>query len=299
MAVPPLFANFGKNTNELLKKKFEFDPISFKAIRKAANGLTIESGGVSFGESDASKKSVSKVRGYTKFSVSRPAQFGSAEVELHTDAAQTSKASAKFTKLYPGVLVNIALSSKDKADFFKKSAYVASAEASYSKPNFAAQLAVKSDFSKSKADLSVSVGYEQWSAGGLVSVDTDHSLSDALQEVQAAAEYTQDDLSVSLFSSLDKSTRFINASFFQRVNRDLVAGGLFKFDPSTRAATVTVGSDYRVDADTLVRSKLEVPKGNLQLAVEHRLSSPQALVGLATEWDVSNPQQPRDRKSVV
>jgi len=284
---PPLFGKFGTDAKDLFKKKFEFDPITFKTIRKAANGLSVESGAVSVA---ADAKKAGYLQGYSKFTVARAA-WGSAELELHTDAAQTTKASAKFATLYPGFIVDVALASKDKADFFKGAAQVGSGEATYSQKNLQGKLTAKSDFAaKHKADASLTVGHEAWSAGASASFDSDHGHD--VQDVQFGGEYTQDDVTLSVYSSTDKAARFVNASYFQRVNRDLAAAGLFKVDTASNNSTLTLGTDYRVDVDTGVKTKLELPKGTLQVAVEHRLASPQALVGAAAEFDVSNPQQP-------
>lgn len=281
----PLLSNFGKNVNDLFKKKFEFDPVQFKTIRKAKGGVTVESGAVNVGGDKP------YLRGYTKLALARPS-FGSADVELHTDADQVSKLSSKFTKLYPGLALTLALSSKDKAAFFKGANYVASAEATYNQANLQAQATLKTDAAtKSKVDASASVGYENWSVGVSASVDSEHALTD-LQELQFGAEYSQEDLTLSAYTSTDKAARVINGSLFQRVNRDLAAAALVKYNSDSGAKTLTVGSDFRVDVDTGVKAKLELPKGNLQLAVEHRLQSPQLLLGLATEFDVSRPQAP-------
>lgn len=291
MSVPPLFSNFGKSTTDLFKKKYEADPVQFKSIRKAKNGLTVESGGV-----NVSADAGNYLRGYTKLSLSNPS-YGSSELELHTDLAQTTKISTKFSKLYPGFVLQIALASvptpnAKKPNFFDNSKRLGSLEGTYSQSGFQAQLKLSSDAAtKSKADVSASLGYENWSLGGQLSVDTDHSLLE-VQEPQVGGEYTQDDLTFSLFSSLEKGARCVNASYFQRVSRDLVSGATFKINTVEKAkSTMTVGTDYRLDADTGLKAKVELPTGKAALAIEHRLESPQVLVGLSSEFDVSNPQQ--------
>jgi len=45
-----------------------------------------------------------------------------------------------------------------------------------------------------------------------------------------------------------------------------------------------VGTDYKLDVDTGVRTKLELPTGVFAIAVEHRLQNPQALIGVAADF---------------
>jgi len=303
--VPPQFASFGKNAKDLFKKKFDYDH-QLKTIHKAKNGLTLESGGVI----PADKSSF---RGYSKASLVQP-QWGSADLEIHTSENQESKASVKFTKLYPGANVNLAVSSKDSTKFFPSQS--GSAEVSYTqagKVGVAAQSTIKSDLNKYKEEVQVAFGYENFSVGANATIDlTQVSNADknyGVTESNFGAEYVQDDLVATGYTSFENVTtsegkkeknRFVNASYFQKVNRDHVFGVLFKFNVNryqqsskpvtdkTSFASVQLGWDYRLDVDTGLKAKVELPAGTAAVAIEHRLANPSALVGLAAEFSLTN-----------
>jgi len=267
--------------------------LTFKSIHKAKNGLTVESGAVNVAANE-DKQLPAYLRGFSKISYKAP--WGDAEGELHTDAEQTSKVQSKFTKLYPGASFLLSWNSKDKYDLFKGVSSIVSAEATYQQQYVNSSLALKTDLhKKAKGDATLALGYDNWSVGGGVTVSHNDGNQD-VDELHGGVEYSQEDLTVSAYSNTDKKTKFWNASVFHKVNRDLLWGAKWKYDTTQSSHAVTIGSDLRIDQDTGFKSNLELPTGKLQLAVEYRLSNPQLLLGVASEYNVSKPEAPVAKK---
>jgi len=305
--IPPLFTSFGKNSADLFKKKYESDPLQFKTIRKAQNGLTIETGAVNV----ADKDKPSALRGFTKFSLNK-LPWGTGEVELHTDAKQVTKVSTKFTKLFSFPLtLQATLASIDKHKYFADDNYnknkpVASVEATYNRDHFNGQVTVKSNTVTHRAEFVASGGYDKYAIGASLALNST-SLNQILpNDLQAGAEYSQDDLTVSAYSNYEKEKdkdgnddvyTSYNVSAYHRVNRELVVGGRIKNrDIDFSKTELTFGSDYKLDQDTSVRGKVIVPKGLFAFSLEHRLQSPQLLFGLSSEFNVQNPLAPTPGK---
>lgn len=110
-----------------------------------------------------------------------------------------------------------------------------------------------------------------------------------LTETNYGAEYITPtrDLVASVFT--EKNASVLNAAFDFRASRDQSVAAIFKTDLSGKAArSLTLGTEYRLDADTLVKLKGELPSGIVSTAVQHQLRNPRALVGLAASFSTAN-----------
>jgi len=289
-----------------LKKKFDFDPVQFKTIRKGQNGVTVETGAVNVA---ADKEKSAYLRGYTKFALNR-LSWGTGEAELHTDSKQASKVSTKFTKLFAFPLtLQATLATSDKHKYFaddkeNKDKPIATVEGTYNQDHVHGQVTVKSNTANHRVEGQVSLGWDAYSFGGILALNSNSLHEVQANDIQFGGEYSQDDLTVSLYTAVEKDKdnndqeySGYTGSYFHRVNRDLVVGGQVKAkDLQLKDASLTFGGDYRLDVDTSVRGKVNVPKGVLSLAVEHRLPNPQLLLGLAGEFNVKNPAAPSASK---
>ena len=49
-----------------------------------------------------------------------------------------------------------------------------------------------------------------------------------------------------------------------------------------------MGTEYRIDADTTLKVKTELPSGDVSTHVEHRLANPRVLLGVATAFNLKS-----------
>lgn len=279
--VPPFFPKFGKNVRDLLKKKFDFDH-TVKSVSKTSRGLQFENG--------AHLTENGALRGFVKgkFAVEKA---GEGEVEITTDAAYESKANFKLTQLAKGLTANFLTQSKDKQ--FKKP--IGGLELEYSQANFAATAAVKSDLEVHKVDASIALGSDGISVGGAVQFDCSRGAQ--LVDSNFGAEYSTSDFSASLFT--EKNAQFLNTGFHQRVSGDHVLGAMFRYELSGKQErSLAIGDEYRVDRDTTIKAKVELPSGDLFTAVEHRLANPRMLIAVAAQYNAKSQSFAADKLGV-
>jgi len=273
---PPFFSNFGKNTKDLFKKKYEFNNEVKVVGPRTKLGLNVETGVV------GDKKSNS-TRAYVKTAQSFP-DVGVWDSEFHTDSSKESKTTFKFSKLVKGLNAKLGYHTKSTPDAFK--AGFASAEFEYTQDYLAATALVKSDLAVTRVEATAAVGYDGLSVGGKAEVDATNSAK--LEQFNFGAEYAQSDFTATVFT--EKNRNSVTASYHQRLAADHVIGGSFTADLKNNSRSLTVGTDYRVDVDTVLRAKAEIGSASstvtVSSAVEHRLVRPNALVGVATEFKV-------------
>jgi len=176
--------------------------------------------------------------------------------------------------------LNLLTSSKDKDRAFKRQ--VAGLEAEYSQEYFSSTLTTKSDGDVHKAEASAALGYNGIAVGGIASADLTRGA--VLQETNFGAEYLQDDFAVSMWT--EKNSSFVTAGYLQKVNRNHVLGATFKYElGGAHARSMQLGSEYRLDANTIVKGKIDLPTGDLGANVEHRLADPQATLSLSAQFN--------------
>jgi len=261
--VPPLFKNFGKNVQDLFKKKFEYDH-TVKTINKSANGVTLESGGVSTSKG---------ARGYVKGKLVNN-KYGEAEIEINTDASPI-KTTAKLTQLADRTTVTLTAASNCNAK----------AELEYNKANFAIHSTLNTDCKTHAFAAGASVGLEGFSlgCGGVI----DLSKSGDVTDVALGAEYTQKDFTASLFT--EKNLDYLNAGYLYKYDKLTTVGALLKIDlhKPTNGSSLQIGGEYLLN-NTLLKGKIDYPSCTPAMVIEHRLAVPALSFGLAARFTPIN-----------
>ena len=269
--------------SDALTKKFEYRH-KLVTIATHRNGLRIESGAI--------LQDGGAAVGYVKSRF--PAfDYGTLTTELYTDASQESKAEFVAKGLPVGMTVAGTLSSKDKDKAFKGP--VDTVDVTYRREFVAATLKGKTDLSTHKVDASLSLGSAGISVGGLVSVDASNGAD--VTEMNVGAEYEQDDYLASMYT--EKNLAYLTAAYFQRLTPSHILAATFSYNIHTRAERkLTVGNEYRVDADTTVKSRVEIPTGDVSTHVEHRLANPRLLLGVSSRFNLKSQKLAMDQLGV-
>lgn len=276
--VPPQFTSFGKLPKDLFKKKFEFEH-TLKVQSANRSGLKLESGAI--------LGNAGELKGYVKSTFPR-FSFGSVSAELYTDASSDSKVTLALSGLPKGLTISPSVSAKDK----NFGAAMAGVDVNYSQEYFATSVTAKSDLEKHLVDASVSLGERGISVGGNVALDVSSGAD--VKQMNCGIDYQQDDYTASIFTENNLST--VTAAYFQRLNVDHVLGAQFKYALNGgQARSMTIGSEYRVNANTTVKTKVDVPSGDVAAHVEHRLANPSVLVGVATAFNLRSQKIAADK----
>jgi len=283
---PPQFGKFGSLSKDLFKKKYDYDyTATFK--NRTADGYVVETSAVASNNAP--------LRGLLKSSwpvKSLGAASGVVESEFHTVPDRESKISYQFNKLAPGLSVKLGLtgvkpSPKGETPDFPEG--WASAELEYKRDYLAAQTTVRTNQAKTMVDASLALGYNNLSVGGKVSVDAAQLTKKVPEDFNYGVQYDGVDYSMSL--ATDKKHTVVNASYFQNVSTRQTVGAQFTQALNKAQRTLTFGSEYRVDPDTTIRGYAKVDSSKdsttVAAAVQHRLVNPNALVGVAAEFDVA------------
>jgi len=266
--IPPYYNKLGKKVKDLLGKKFEIKN-ELKTINKSANGVTF----------DTSLNSTGPLSGTCKGTY-KP---GCYEVEgvFKTTAEVNLKVASK--KLLPGLEVSLQGKSKKQQVIL---------DTKYAQPFYAASAAITTNVGKEYetiVDGSFMIGFDGLSVGvsGALNVLAD----DKLQDYNCGAEYTQDDLTLSLFT--EKLGSKITASYWQKISGDCSLGASLKMDPDCledgkgAEHCLTLGVDYRLDSATMIAAKVNT-SGIVCTNIEHVLSNPRLKIGVGASFDSKN-----------
>jgi len=277
---PPFFTKYGQFTKDTLNKKFEYKH-KLTTIATNRNGLRIESGAIMQDNGSAV--------GYVKTRFPS-IQYGTLSTELYTDASSESKADFTFRNLPAGLTLTTSAAGKDKDKSF--AGPVGVLEATYRQEYVATAVKAKSDGSVHKVEAHASVGTAGISVGGVVSVDASNGAE--VTESNVGVEYEQDDYIASMYT--DKNLSTLTAGYFQRLTPSHVLAAQFSYDLKTRSnRKLTVGSEYRIDADTTLKVKAELPAGDVSTHVEHRLANPRVLLGVASAFNLKSQKLAADK----
>lgn len=263
--IPPYYGKLSKKVKDLLKKKFEIKN-ELKTINKSANGVSLES---SFGgDTDVAGvcKGTYKCCGKYTF-----------EGTFKTVGEVNLKCAAK--KLQPGLELFVQGNSKKQTVVL---------DAKYAQPFYAASAALSHCIPKSKTllDGSFMIGFDGLSVG--VSGKVDAMSEEKLTDYNCGAEYTQDDLTVSLFT--EKMGGVITASYWQKISGDCSLGASLKMDPEVSNEAkdgqhiLTVGAQYKLDSATDLAIKGDT-NGVVCANIEHVLSNPSLKLGIGASFD--------------
>jgi hypothetical protein len=264
----------------LLKKRYDYDHTLKSVNKEGSKGVEIETGAV--------LPQSGQLRGFIKgklLNVSLPSGLDKNEgnIELQTDAGAESKANLKLKGIAKGLSVNLLASSKAADKSFKRP--IVGCEVEYQNENIAAQLNGRSDMDVHKVDGNVSVGYKNIAVGGSAVVDLTRGAQ--LTESNVGAEYVTRDFVASVCS--EKNQSVLNAYYYQTVSANQQIGAQFKYElHGKQERSLSVGTLYYIDQNTNVKAKIDLPSGDIATAIEHRLSNPRCLLGLATAFNTKS-----------
>jgi len=264
--IPPYYSKLGKSVADLFKKKFEIKN-ELKVINKSQNGVTLES---SFG-GDTSMNGVVK------------GTYAKAGNEFEGTFKTVGEVNAKIVakKLTPGL--EASLSGESKKSLIKL-------EAKYAQPFYATawDLSHTLDNQKTLLNGSLTIGFDGLSVGVNGQVEP-MSSENVITNYNCGAEYTQDDLTVSLFT--EKKGSVIVASYYQNISGDCNLGAQLKMDPdvvndemSDEKHVLTVGVDYKLDSVTDVALKGDT-SGVVGANIRHVLSNPSLKLDIGASFD--------------
>jgi len=261
--IPPHYSKLGKKVKDLLGKTFDIKN-ELKTINKSANGVTLES---SFNGDTC-------VSGTSKGTYKK--ECYEAEAVVKTAGEVNLKVVAK--KLAPGLEVSLQGKSK------KQQLVV---EAKYAQPFYATCATITHNLdSKTLLDGAFMIGFDGLSVG--VSGQLDVASEEKLTDYNCGAEYTQDDLTLSLFTQ-NLGSR-ITASYWQRLSGECNLGASLKMDPDCAEDgkggehCLTVGVQYKLDAATKLAVKGDTT-GTVCTNIEHVLSNPSLKLGIGASFD--------------
>jgi len=283
-----LFGNFGKDAKDLFKKKYEFDNNAKFTSRSATGGVI---------ETTVVQKDEQPLRGVFKATlpVTTLGSFnGEFESEFHTVADKESKTTYKLTNLSKGVAVKFGLTgvkSKESSQGGFPEGW-ASAEVEYQAEHVTGVVGVRTDSKTTLVDVSSSLGHDNLSVGAKVTLNT--ADKGAPNDYNFGAQYNGSDYIASAFTENKRSV--LNVSYYQRLG-DKVRfhnfGATLAFGLAAKPTrSLTVGTDYWIDADTSIRAqaKIDSEKASTQLqtAIEHRLLNPNVKLGVAADFNVAS-----------
>jgi len=261
--IPPYFSKLGKKVTDLLGDKFTTDN-EIKTINKSENGMTLES---SFNGDTA-------VTGTSKITFKKEC----CEVEGVFKTAGEVNLKATTKKLQPGLEVSVQGKSKKQQLILN---------AKYAQPFYATCFSLTHNLDASTlVDANLMLGFDGLSVG--ISGQLDALSDQKLTDYNCGAEYTQSDLTVSLYTQ--NLGNKIVASYWQKLSGACCLGASLKMDPDCTEDgkegnhCLTVGVDYKLDSATTLAVKGDT-NGTVCTKIEHILSNPRLKLGIGASFD--------------
>jgi len=260
---PPLFKNFGKSFNDLVDKKFEFDR-DFKVKTLSQSGVTFETTARS---STKSSDFIGLFKGIFKRT-----DVGTFEANINTEGK--AKLSVEADKLKPGVVLKLCAEQDPMANI----------DVSYSREYFAGSAGITVKQNNYFLDESLAVGYDGLSVGTALKYNVN---SASIEDLNVGTQYAQPDFTASL-KTADYQQRIVG-SYIHNVSQDVVVGGSFSYNPSSKPPSnvLSLASSYALDRDTSAKVKFS-SNGALTGAWEQRVFNPKLKLGLAAEYLLKN-----------
>lgn len=259
---PPQFKDFGKNLNDLFKKKYDYsNTVTIK--RSTDSGLKVET---------KAQSADNALSGSVKLSYK---EKGLGDFEATNTSGGDLKGKAKFTDLADGVVATL--------ETAMNSGFSAGVTVDYTQDHFAgsANLNIKEVEDAKEGDASVSwagsvtaaAGWEGISLGGKVN----YGAGDKAPTYDMGFNFAEDDFQFSLVTA--DST--VTARFFQQVSKNLQSG--FKFDSNN---TVTVGIQNKLDSATTLKASINT-QGVVNTALNYTLANPSCQVNVASQFQTA------------
>jgi len=251
---PPLFSKFGKKSDDLFSKQYNFKSFELTSKRKTAGGYTFETAADLHGKGSIKTK--------TKI-----ADVGEAEFTLATSCCG-NKGKIKFTELADGLTVTL--------NGTNKKSPAIGLEAEYGQDFFSGSFGFKSGlpFNPSLSG-SATMGMNGLSVGG------DASYCGGAFKWDVGVQYEQSDFAATLQNTSNGDN--IEFGYFHKVSSDYSLAS--KYIQNADGKTKLMGGfEYNLDGNTTVKGKSVFPCKVLSLNVEHKLASPQAKFGVSASF---------------
>jgi len=260
--MPIQFADLGKQTRDLLTKKYDYKT-EFKAVTKSReNHVKIEAGATG-----------RTVQGYMKVFYKNK-DFGKLEAEVHSNSEVGDKAKIKLNKLVDNVAVTLSASSLATVGL----------EATFNKDKVAANLELLHCEKSTNAGISGTVGYQDVTVGVCADFEAPNGTV-VLKDCNAGAEFQYKDFTGTLKTANLRNE--ISLSVFHKLDKRLHWGTSVVVRPNEGfSPLVGLGVDYRLPGHASVKAKAD-SNGALAVAFEHRLKDPALKFGVAAEFDCS------------
>lgn len=252
--VPQQFSKLGKKVGDLFKKQYDFDH-QIATKHKASNGVTVEAG------------AKNSTNGFSKLEIKNK-DYGNFELETFTESAH--KAKITLNTLADGLELILSGNSSGSGGV----------ETSYAADFFALNAALNTNGTKSTIKAAGTIGADDVTCGGAVELDD----SGKVKNYDMGCEWAQPDFTLSCFTM--KSGDEIHLGYFQKVSSATSVGALFFHAPEDDIKKLTFGCEHAYDASTNVKAKIDT-NGILSSVLEHRLSNPNVLLGIAAEYNAT------------
>jgi len=262
LRMPIQFADLGKQTRELLTKKYDYRT-EFKAVTKSReNNVKIEAGATG-----------RTVQGYMKVFYKNK-DFGKLEAEVHSNSEVGDKAKLKLNKLVDNVAVTLSASSLATVGL----------EASFKKDRVAANLELLHCEKSTNAGISGTVGYQDVTAGVCVDFEAPNGTV-VLKDYNAGAEFRHKDVTATVKTANLRNE--IALSVFHKFDQRLQWGTSLVVRPNEGfSPLLAAGVHYHLSGNASVKVKTD-SNGTVAVAIEHRLKTPAIKFNVATEFDWS------------
>lgn len=266
----PTFGTFGKTANTLLNTKFEATKDDFRnqaSIKTQANGFTITSTAINGDENKLNAKV--NIKHADK-------QYGETSIEFNT--AAKLKATFKMNKLQPGLVLsgegelqNAEFGGKLTAEYIQ--APIASTTEYQSKKNSFQQ--------------SLVYGMEGLSLGASVNASIDGLISgnDLQKHIKpdVGVQYEDGNMVGALVYDANKQSTF---TLFHRVSPEFQVAS--KFQNNTKANTLSVGIQYKLNSATFVKAKTTILNDGSHSYygyIQHRMGQPNVNLGVSGTYN--------------
>jgi hypothetical protein len=260
--MPIQFADLGKQTKDLLTKKYDYKT-EFKAVTKSReNHVKIEAGG-----------SGRTVQGYMKVFYKNK-DFGKLEAEVHSNSEVGDKAKLKLNKLVDNVAVTLSASSLATVGL----------EATFHKDKVAANLELLHCEKSTNAGLSATATYQDVTVGASADIEAPNG-NVVLKDYNAGLEFHHKDVTAAVKTANLRNE--VTLSVFHKLDKRLNWGSSLVVRPNEGFSPIlTLGVDYSLSPITSVKAKAD-SGGALAVAFEHRLKNPAFKFNVAAEYDCS------------
>lgn len=260
--MPIQFADLGKQTKDLLTKKYDYKT-EFKAVTQSKeNNVRIEAG--------ASGRAV---EGYMKLFYKNK-DFGKLEAEVHSNTEIGDKAKIKLNKLVDNASVTLSVSSLA----------VVGLEAQFKKDKFAVDASVLHCEKNTAATVSATANFKDVAVGAIADFEAPNGTV-VLKDANVGAEFRHKKLTAAVKTSNLRND--VTLSFFHKLDKNFRWGSSLVVRPNEGFAPIlALGMDYRLGGGASFKAKGD-NGGTVSVAVEHRLKDPALKFNVAAEYNIA------------